>query len=188
MKGKRLSMVLTILASTLLIVQCAAANMVTNGGFETGDFTGWTITPAASGSFLDVDSNWPHSGVYGAFFGAYDYQDDSISQTISTVPGQSYTFDFWISNLEYGNDHFQAFWDGASVLDLFDSPAFDYTYYSFIETASGPSTTIQFSSYDIVYYYDLDDVSVNPVPEPSAFILFGTGMAGVGILGRRFRK
>ena len=28
----------------------ASANLITNPGFETGDFTGWTETPAATGS------------------------------------------------------------------------------------------------------------------------------------------
>jgi len=34
----------------------------------------------------------------------------------------------------------------------------------------------------------LDNVNVNPVPEPSTFCLLGAGLASIGLFGRRFRK
>jgi hypothetical protein len=77
-------------------------NLIVNGGFETGDFTGWTTTPAASGSFFGVVNNgvpFLHSGNYAAMFhGETEDSFDSISQTLATVPGLTYTVDFWLSN------------------------------------------------------------------------------------------
>ena len=45
-----------VLIFSLLFVQIAAANLVTNGDFETGDFTGWTVIPATDGSLVYVDN------------------------------------------------------------------------------------------------------------------------------------
>jgi hypothetical protein len=48
-----------VLSIGLLLVATArstsAANLITNGDFETGDFTPWTVTPAPSGSHILVD-------------------------------------------------------------------------------------------------------------------------------------
>lgn len=43
----------------------AAANIVLNGGFETGDFTGWTLTNTEGGN-TGVDDSVPHTGTYEA--------------------------------------------------------------------------------------------------------------------------
>jgi hypothetical protein len=47
----------------LLFISAANADLIVNGGFETGDFTGWT----QSGWFIDTTN--PHSGVYDAATG-----------------------------------------------------------------------------------------------------------------------
>jgi len=47
---KRLLKILTVVTLGLAMTGVAAADLVTNGVFETGDLTGWTFTRAASGS------------------------------------------------------------------------------------------------------------------------------------------
>jgi hypothetical protein len=44
----------------------ALANPITNGGFETGDFTGWT---AVGAPLPVIQSTNVHSGKYAAFIG-----------------------------------------------------------------------------------------------------------------------
>jgi hypothetical protein len=74
--------------------------VVVNGGFEQGPLfatapTGWTFSDLGAGAGGAVDNAMPHSGnnEYDGFAaGAYDL----ITQTITTVPGQSYTISFWL--------------------------------------------------------------------------------------------
>ena len=89
-----------VLLVSFVVAPCGAAELVQNGGFETGNFNVWTVTPASSGSLLAVNGSlrYPHTGTYAASFGAVGTQDDSISQTLATVAGQSYTFSFWLAH------------------------------------------------------------------------------------------
>lgn len=41
---------------------------ITNGGFETGDFTGWTL--GGNTGYTGVTGSYAHSGNFGAYFGA----------------------------------------------------------------------------------------------------------------------
>ena len=82
------------------ITQSARANLITNGDFETHDFTGWTLTPAQIGSFFGVLQVPPAHDTFGAFFGATDVDFDSISQTFVTTPGAFYDLSFFYQVVE----------------------------------------------------------------------------------------
>jgi hypothetical protein len=56
-------------AAAFSIVQPVKANLITNPGFETGDFTGWTAVGPPLGVTGTLDGIAPHSGnpkSYGA--------------------------------------------------------------------------------------------------------------------------
>jgi hypothetical protein len=77
----------------------ATPNLVANGGFETGDFTNWSIAAATCGSDFGIANNPvdAHSGNYAAFFaGSCPGSYDSFEQALATSPGQLYTVSFWI--------------------------------------------------------------------------------------------
>jgi hypothetical protein len=144
-------------------------NLVVNGGFETGDFTGWTTHPADMGSDFGVVNINAHSGSYSARFGSgVEDNYDSISQDLPTVPGTTYTVSFWLYNPTGGVSGFIASWGGTELLNLEDPDVFAYTPYTFTETATGSTTTLGFQAYEVPDYYYLDDVSVvaNPPPAP----------------------
>jgi hypothetical protein len=64
----KLLLALTAVA-TLSVAYPAKANLITNPGFETGDFTGWTgvDTAVVTGTIFGIA---PHSGSFQALLGA----------------------------------------------------------------------------------------------------------------------
>jgi hypothetical protein len=179
------------LPAVLRADSCATAgNLVQNCSFGTGDFTGWTVTNAASGSDLGVNYG-SYSGYNGdsvASFGATGNEYDTISQTLSTTPGVDYTLSFWLQD-EQGDGpnsdtDFQALWNGTSLLDQYTTTGL--LQYTFTVAGTG-SDTLTFEGYNSPAWYDLSDVSVTPTPEPSSFLLMGSGVLGLAaFLRRRF--
>jgi hypothetical protein len=138
--------------------------LVQNGGFETGDLTGWIFTGAGVGSDFFVGPTptfGAHTGSYAANFGAVATSFDSIAQTLPTIPGHSYVLSYWLShndtNLE---NEFQVSWGGNIIQDLLNVSSFNWTNYTFTELATNSSTVLQFSGYEIPAWFGLDDVSV----------------------------
>ena len=176
-----------ILAGCILVTPSFADELVANGGFESGNFSSWTTTPASSGTDFGVNGNNPHSGTKDAFFAATGQYDDSIMQTLPTVKDQSYKIDFYLAHANYdAHADFTASWDGNTILSLVNSNFFYYTKYSFTEVATSASTTLQFSGRESVSFIYLDDVSVQSIPEPSTLVLLSAGV--FGFLAYVFRK
>ena len=69
-------------------------SVITNGGFESGDFTGWTTGGAAS----SVTNSGAHSGAYAAMLGSTSPTngDSTAAQTFTASNGG--TLSFWYSN------------------------------------------------------------------------------------------
>jgi hypothetical protein len=172
------SALLALSASTplLAISTCTsvASNLVANCGFESGDLTGWTVTPAGYlGQYYGVDTVDANTGTYGAYL-AGQTGDVNLSQDLATTAGTAYYFNFSLAHPDtnyapYTND-FSASADGNQV--LYESEQiFGYTDYSFGFTATSSSTTIDFAAFDPLSFFSLDDVSVYVAPEPSTFAL-----------------
>jgi hypothetical protein len=166
----------------------ARADYVVNGGFETGDFTGWLPTQASSGTDMGVSTGFAHSGIFGAFFGGTTIGAfDTIAQDIVTTPGSVYTFSFWLENLGPPNNGFEAFWGSTQVLSMVDAAPFSYTKFSFTLSAATDSTRLLFGGYNRPTVFGFDDVGVTlvSVPEPTSLSILTIGVVGLGILGRR---
>jgi hypothetical protein len=175
--------------AAILAVQ-AHAQLVTNGGFETGDFTGWSNT----GDGIDIDAVFPNSGSFDAAFttSSDDQNPGVLSQSIATTPGQSYVLDFAV--VDESGQTFNSFttnFGGFSSTITGDQAAFAYVAESFTIPAAditGTSTTLSFEGINDIAAWNLDDVSLSlpgAVPEPAAWALM---LAGFGLLGAALRR
>jgi subtilase family serine protease len=169
-------------------------SLVENGGFETGDFTGWTLvgdTIVNSGrgqvTIYDAVENASsgfevvHSGTYGAFLG--DGQLATLSQTLASVAGQNYLISFWLDNPVSGSgQQFLVNWSGDTLYDNSSPPAFTWTNFQFVVVASGTNSILQFGAENDPSYFGLDDVSVTPVPT----VAFRTAVASANSFSLRW--
>ena len=149
----------------ILFSASVGQNIVQNGGFETGNFTAWTESDTSG--FTSVSSSAAHSGTYGVAGGAY-LTTGYASQSLATVPGQTYQFSFWLADAASGStETFQASWNGTVVYSLSNpSSALGWSNKTFIVTATSANTTIQFAMRNDPSYFYLDDVSVTPIKLP----------------------
>src|SRR6266849_6657454 len=68
-----------IVLTLLLASTPASANMIANGGFETGDFDDWLPIPPPVDSLFFVNGS-PHTGLYAAWFGTFVSGGETLSQ------------------------------------------------------------------------------------------------------------
>jgi hypothetical protein len=153
---------------------------IQNSGFETGfgteDIPSWTRVGDRFGTFIDDGSTAgisPHSGSYLAFLGTFG-SPGSLSQSIVTAPGRPYLISFWLNGPDgFTPNEFLVKWNGKTIFDQTDLPAFDWTNLQFTVTGTGTSGTLQFGYQDDPGFLAIDDVSVTalPVTPPTLSIL-----------------
>lgn len=169
----------------------SAQNLFVNPGFETGDFTGYTVTPAATNSLIAVQQGFGHTGTYEAQFAGYtEGSYDTISQTLNTAGILTLDVSFYV--LPIGDpdrpdtiiNGFQVTVGGQNYFSLMNTRADDYALYSFQVPTTGNTTTVSFGGYNVYSYTFLDDISVTAAvaPEPSTWATLGFGMVGAGLV------
>lgn len=197
--------------ATLLLVasQLAQANLITNGGFETSDFTGWDY----SGNLAVIsDAQFRNqAGAIGLFpNGAFavDFSNGNnpatgyLSQNLSLIPGQTYELSFDYGRLQPGSGGPQSLWvevtnlaDDQQLLNtvITDSSAQidlailldQYTYRFFAADSSVKLSFSDISNGTLSTDGVFDNVTLSAVPlPPTAWFL----LSGLGVFLFRYRK
>ena len=163
---------------------------VGNGGFETGDFTGWKLVGdtnlcfALAADDADVagkvalyeqaDAQFVHSGLYGAYLGEFAFEgfpaEGSLSQAVATKPGQDYLVSFWLTSVPSNGvttpNNFAARWNGSTLYAKNNLGAFGWTNLQYVVPATAARTTLEFDFKNDSAGFGLDDVSVETAPAP----------------------
>ena len=185
--------------------------LVQNGGFESGNLTGWGI-----GSNAPVSSSLgASSGQFAAVLGFGDFRSVQfqLGQTIATTPGQVYRlgFDWLFSNdgdsqslliVATGLDPgliFRGINSQGHVADAFEHYSFQFTADSLLTNLSFFPTSFPRINHTAQL---IDSISVMPcvpvpvdlpggtpgtntVPEPGSVALMALGLLGVAVLRRK---
>lgn len=190
---------------TVGLVNIAQAGL-TNPGFETGDFTGWTLSFQGYGDEIsqavsDMYSYPVPVGNYlaslwaGADKGVYTV----LSQTFSANAGEKLSISAaFIAHDEspYADDAYVRIWDGSTTTTLWRSDVIEVGDYGATMWESviweAPITGTYTLSFGVANERDNAFSSqalfdVNPVPVPNALLLLGSGLLGLIGIRRRLQ-
>lgn len=180
--------------------ETAHANLIQNGGFETGTFSSWTVSGNVFMSGVPIYGAYGNTsldGNYAIVFNAGDSAPNAIlSQSFATVAGTDYGVSFLYGGTA-GQSVTVSAKDNNSLLlgSAFATANGTFsasTLFTYNFRADSALSTLTIADYTGNYTYSsdgfLDNASVSAVPEPTSIILFATGLAGLASIRRRKRN
>ena len=171
-------------AQATIITDCTtvAGNLVTNCGFETGNFTGWT------NSGFQINGN-SASGTDAAYANGSVGHDDTLSENLLTSPGTVYTIVFDLNTLNDTPNQAIVSFGGTQVADLENVSVNGYQEYTYTAAATSSMSTLSFLMGNTPGASYLDNVSVTtPTPESATWGLMAGSIALAAGLRRRLSQ
>jgi len=151
----------TLAAVSLTVV----APLMQNGGFETGNFSGWLQSGNTSGASVTTSSTYVHSGQYGAELGPVGSLG-YLSQTITTIPGAAYLVSCWLNSQGGTPNEFVVSWNGTNLFDQTNIGVTGWTNLQFAVSATATNTILKFGFRNDPGELGLDDISVTEISVP----------------------
>ena len=183
-----------------------AGNVVANCGFETGNFTDWTLTGnlqgGPQGNYYGVNSGFQNSGSYSAYFGVQGGGGTNIgslgpfldlSQAIPVSSNEYYRLIFYLQDYTAPTpgyqQYFAAYVNGVQLNALQNptDPALIGSYEAFsylvnpVPSVNGTAELSFLFQNDDSFWF-LDDVSavpIGPTPEPASVALVAVALAAL---------
>jgi hypothetical protein len=132
-----------------------------NGGFETGDLTGWGSDQ--EGASVTSDQRYVHSGIYGLKLGTVGPLGH-LTQTLPTIPGSNYLISLWLNNTNGGSpNEFRVSWNQTLLYFATNMTNLAWTNIQLTVTASTTNDTLLFGFRQDPQYLGLDGVSVTSI-------------------------
>jgi PKD repeat protein len=143
------------------------SGLVENGGFETGDFTGWDLfggDPPDNFVTNSINGVSAYAGNDFAVLGSFGTNLTYLSQSLTTTAGGTYALSLWLDSPDgLGPNEFLVTWNGTTLFNQTNIPALGWTNLQFTVSATGTSTVLEFGFRDDPSFLGLDDISVYPL-------------------------
>ncbi|HEU0084505.1 MAG TPA: VCBS domain-containing protein [Bradyrhizobium sp.] len=136
----------------------AGPTIAVNGGFETGDLTGWSSSSVTA----DILGIGGELGNYTARLSSSGF----LEQDIATMAGQHYKLSFYVAgDPDASSDHLNVYWDGEQILGQTDV-ALGFTHYTFdvVGDSLDPTTQLFFDFAGDGSGLLVDGVKLEPTP------------------------
>lgn len=155
------------LGSMAVLFVCAltrADDLIVNGGFETGDLTGWTAQAATTRPALSITfPGFGNTGHFSTLFYGFGPEPDQLLQTVPTQQGRAYVLQMWVNNTNSTNGgSARVWWEGSEIYNAtpLASPLNEWTRLTFVVVSTGASSELRIGGFGSSGGFMIDDVSL----------------------------